>query len=54
MDSIKSDPSHLEIFQIKYRFEAFEIRDNFPHWNFSKFGIGFESKIKEALEFEIR
>jgi hypothetical protein len=43
----------LDKFLIKYRLEAFETRNNFHHWNFSKFRIGFELKIKEVLEFEI-
>jgi hypothetical protein len=32
----------LKKFQIKCGFEGFEIRNNFPYWNFSKFGVGFE------------
>jgi hypothetical protein len=36
-------------FQIKYGFEACEIRNNFPYRNFSKFSLDFELKFKEAL-----
>jgi hypothetical protein len=32
----------LKKIQIKYGFEEFEIRNNFPYWNFLKFGVGFE------------
>jgi hypothetical protein len=42
----------FEKIQIKYGFEAFEIRNNFPYWDFSCFRIEFELKIKEALGFE--
>jgi hypothetical protein len=31
-------------FQTKYGFVENEIRNNFPFWNFSKFGIEFELK----------
>jgi hypothetical protein len=31
-----------------------KIRNNFPYWNISRFGIEFELKIKEALGFEIQ
>jgi hypothetical protein len=34
--------------QIKYDFEGFKIRNNFPYWKFSKFEIEFELKFKEA------
>jgi hypothetical protein len=44
----------LQKFQIQYGFEYFEIRNNYPYCNFSKFRIEFELKIKEALEFEIQ
>jgi hypothetical protein len=42
----------LQNFQIKYGTEGFEERNNFPYWTFSKFGIEFELKIKDSLEFE--
>jgi hypothetical protein len=32
--------------------EHFQIQNNFPHWNISKFGIEFELKSEEALGFE--
>jgi hypothetical protein len=38
----------LENFQIKYGFEGFEVRNNFPYWNFSRFKTNFELKFKEA------
>jgi hypothetical protein len=41
-------------FQIKYVFVENEIRSNFPYWNFSKFLIEFELKIKEDLGLEIQ
>jgi hypothetical protein len=46
LELIRSKESHpkFEKFQIKYGFEYFEIRNNFPYWNFSKFGIEFEFK----------
>jgi hypothetical protein len=34
--------------QIEYDFEVFKIRNNFSYWDFSKFGIEFELKFKEA------
>jgi hypothetical protein len=44
----------LEKLQIKYLFAGKQITNNFPYWSFSKFGIEFELKIKEALGYEIR
>jgi hypothetical protein len=38
----------LERFQIKYGIVGDEIRNNFPYWNFSEFGLEFESKIVEC------
>jgi hypothetical protein len=38
----------LEQFQINYRFEDFEIMNNFSYWNFSKFGIEFDVKYREG------
>jgi hypothetical protein len=32
----------LQKFQINYGFVETEIRNNFPYWEFSKFGIQFE------------
>jgi hypothetical protein len=40
--------------QIKYGIKVFEERNNFLHRNFSKLGIEFELKTKEALGFEIQ
>jgi hypothetical protein len=48
---LNNDFPLLKNFQIKYVFEAFKIRNNFPHWNFSKFGLGFELKIKEKFRY---
>jgi hypothetical protein len=44
----------LENFQIKYVFEAFEMRNNFTYSNFSKFRLEFELEFKEALGFKIQ
>jgi hypothetical protein len=44
----------LETFQIKYRFEWFEERNNFLHKNFSRFNVDFEWKFREATRFEIQ
>jgi hypothetical protein len=38
----KDELLEFENFQIKYSFEGFEIRNNFPYLIFSKFGVGFE------------
>jgi hypothetical protein len=48
IDSIKSGFPDLENFQIKYGFEDFKIRNNFPYWNISKFKIEFELKIRKC------
>jgi hypothetical protein len=37
----------LKFFQIKYGSVDIEIRNNFPHWSFSKFGTEFELKFRE-------
>jgi hypothetical protein len=34
--------------QIKSGCEGFEVRNNFPCWNFSRFRIEFELKFKET------
>jgi hypothetical protein len=44
----KGDVPVIQNFQIKYGFEYFEIWNNFPYWNFSKFGLEFELKIMEG------
>jgi hypothetical protein len=44
----------IQKFKIKYVFVDFEIRNTFPYWNFSKFGLGFELKFKESLGFKIQ
>jgi hypothetical protein len=35
----------LENFQIKYGIEGLEERNNFPHRNFSRFGMDLELKL---------
>jgi hypothetical protein len=40
--------SEFEKIQRKYDFKGFKIRNNFPYWHFSKSGIEFELKFKEA------
>jgi hypothetical protein len=48
----------LETFQIKYGLVGNYIRNNFPYWNFSKFGIEFElknqgsSRVSNSIEFD--
>jgi hypothetical protein len=52
---LKDGLSELKNFKIKYGCEGIKIRNNFPYWNFSKFGIEFELKFREGfrcLEFE--
>jgi hypothetical protein len=45
---IQRCPSCAWKFQIKYGFEDFGIRNNFPYWKFSNFGLEFELKTCEA------
>jgi hypothetical protein len=55
MIRLKDGLSELKNFQIKYGCDEIKIRNNFPYWNFSKFGIEFELKFREdsrCLEFE--
>jgi hypothetical protein len=42
---LKDGFSELKNFQIKYGCDGIKIRNNFPHCNFSKFGLEFELKI---------
>jgi hypothetical protein len=44
----------VETFQIKYGFVRNQIRNNFPYWNFSKFGVEFELKFENVVGFEIQ
>jgi hypothetical protein len=44
----KGDVAMIQNFQIKYCFKYFEIRNNFPYWNFSKFRLEFELKTREG------
>jgi hypothetical protein len=39
----------LEKFQTKYRIVGNYIRNNFSHWNFSKFRMEFELKNREHI-----
>jgi hypothetical protein len=50
----KEELVEFKKFQIKYGFKGFELRNNFPYWNFSKFEIEFEFKNQVALGFEIQ
>jgi hypothetical protein len=45
---LKDGLSELKIFKIKYGCEGIKIRNNFPYWKFSKFGIEFELKFREG------
>jgi hypothetical protein len=49
MDFLKSKK-----IETKYGFVGNLIRNNFSHWNFSKFQIEFELKKEEALGFKIQ
>jgi hypothetical protein len=56
-DLIRSKTGFILIkkIQIKYGCDGIKIRNNFPYWNFSKFGIEFELKFREGsrcLDFE--
>jgi hypothetical protein len=50
----KGEPTKLQNFQIKYLFEGNQMRNKFLYRNFSKFGVEFELKFKEALGFEFQ
>jgi hypothetical protein len=39
----------LESFQVKYGFEGFEVRNNFPYRNFLRFEVEFELKCREPI-----
>jgi hypothetical protein len=39
----------LQNFKIKYGWKELEIRSNFPYYNFSRFKMEFELKIRELL-----
>jgi hypothetical protein len=54
IDLIQRWPSLAPKIPNKYGFAGNEIRNNFSYWNFSKFGIKCELKIKEALGFKIQ
>jgi hypothetical protein len=45
---LKDGLFELKNFKIKYGCEGIEIRNNFPYWKFSKFGIEFELKFREG------
>jgi hypothetical protein len=42
------DSPELEFFEIKYGCEGIKVRNDFPYWNFSKFSIEFELKIRKG------
>jgi hypothetical protein len=44
----KKDASKLKKFQIKYDREGFDVRNNFPYWNFFIFQMEFELKFGES------
>jgi hypothetical protein len=44
----KTNLSKLQNFGIKYGFEGFEIRNNFPYRNFSIFKTEFELQFRKA------
>jgi hypothetical protein len=46
------DLPHHENFEIKYGYQGFEIRKNFPYRNLLKFVMEFEWKIRETLGFD--
>jgi hypothetical protein len=46
---LKDGLPEIEKFQIKYIFVSNLIRNNFPYWNFSKFGIEFELEKPRKL-----
>jgi hypothetical protein len=52
----KTDLPKLEIFEIKYRAEGFELRNKSPYWNFSRLIKEFELKFRkfESLLDSIR
>jgi hypothetical protein len=54
LNQLKDELPVLQKLQIKYDFEDFEVRNNFPDWNFPKFELEFELKFEEALGFEIQ
>jgi hypothetical protein len=45
---LKSDFFKLEKFEVNYGCERFEIRNNLPFRNFSRFEMDFELKFKKA------
>jgi hypothetical protein len=46
---LKDGLPEIKKFQIKYIFVSNLIRNNFPYWNFSKFGIEFELEKPRKL-----
>jgi hypothetical protein len=44
----KKDLTELQKIEIKYRFEGFDERNNFPYRNFLIFELEFELKISES------
>jgi hypothetical protein len=50
---LKSDFFKLEKFEVNYGCERFEIRNNLPFRNFSRFKMDFELKFKKASRVRI-
>jgi hypothetical protein len=50
----KSGIPELYKIEIKYGFEEFDERNNFPYRNVSRFGLGFELKIGEGSKVHIQ
>jgi hypothetical protein len=48
LDSIQTEPSWLEHFEIKYGSQVFEIKNNFPYRDFLRFEMDFKLKFREA------
>jgi hypothetical protein len=45
----KSDLLRLKIFETKYDFEIFDVRNNFTYRNFFRFKLYFELKIQRIF-----
>jgi hypothetical protein len=45
----KTNTPLLQTFEIKYGWKVFEIRNNFPYHNFSRFKMEFELKFREVF-----
>jgi hypothetical protein len=47
----KIDLNKLENFEIKYVAIGFELRNNFPYSNFSRFEMEFELKFRDSSRY---